>query len=137
MCGTAMQFSENAAQPQRRTLQQHLNDPVILSFAPLPNQELRPTSLMPEHSSPEQHTTVHTVGVELPDQTRVGQGLRLQYSAVKAALPPNVQLITLKAMPEGSVLLRLAHLYQARIAAVRLVTLSHCCFSVACLMCFT
>ena len=73
----------------RRTFQQRLNDPVILSFAALPNQASRQAG-----------------------EEEAGQGLVLQYSAVKAALPLNVHLLTLKALPEGSLLLRLAHLYQ-------------------------
>ena len=70
----------------RRTFQQRLNDPPILSFGPLPGQ-----------------------GKAQPLQ---GRGLALHFSAVKAALPFNVHLVTLKALPEDSVLLRLAHLYQ-------------------------
>jgi len=72
----------------RRTFQQRLNDPPILSFG------------------------------ALPKQARAGQlqdsGLALQFSAVSTALPLNVHLLTLKALPQDSVLLRLAHLYQVR-----------------------
>lgn len=68
----------------RRTFQQQMNDPPILSFG--------------------------------PKQARAGQlqdsGLALQFSAVSTALPLNVHLLTLKALPQDSVLLRLAHLYQ-------------------------
>ena len=70
----------------RRTFQQRLNDPPILSFGPLPGQ-----------------------GRAQPLQ---GRGLALHFSAVQDALPFNVHLLTLKALPESSVLLRLAHLYQ-------------------------
>ncbi len=70
----------------RRTFQQQMNDPPILSFG------------------------------ALPKQARAGQlqdsGLALQFSAVSTALPLNVHLLTLKALPQDSVLLRLAHLYQ-------------------------
>ena len=76
----------NSAALVRRTFQQRLNDPLILSFG------------------------------ALPAEARAGQlqesGLALQYSAVKAALPFNLHLLTLKALPEGKALLRLAHLYQ-------------------------
>lgn len=98
-----MQDLETAAQV-RRTFQQRLNDPVILSFAPLPDQDTRHTAALPHPAAADQ------VAGGLPEQAEAG--LVLQWSAVKAALPLNVQLITLKAMPEGSVLLRLAHLYQ-------------------------
>ena len=70
----------------RRTFQQRLNDPPILSFGPLPKQ----AAGGPLH----------------------GSGLALQSSALRAALPLNVHLLTLKALPHNSVLLRLAHLYQ-------------------------
>ncbi|KAL0047195.1 hypothetical protein WJX82_009185 [Trebouxia sp. C0006] len=70
----------------RRTFQQRMNDPPILSFG------------------------------ALPKQARAGQlqesGLALHFSAVSAALPLNVHLLTLKTLPQDSVLLRLAHLYQ-------------------------
>lgn len=70
----------------RRTFQQRMNDPPILSFG------------------------------ALPKQARAGQlqdsGLSLHFSAVSTALPLNVHLLTLKALPQDSVLLRLAHLYQ-------------------------
>ncbi|KAL3162416.1 hypothetical protein ABBQ32_010087 [Trebouxia sp. C0010 RCD-2024] len=69
----------------RRTFQQRLNDPPILSFGPLPKQA---GGLLHE------------------------SGLALQFSALRAALPFNVHLLTLKALPNNSVLLRLAHLYQ-------------------------
>ena len=72
----------------RRTFQQRVNDPPILSFG------------------------------ALPKQARAGQlqdsGLSLHFSAVSTALPLNVHLLTLKALPQDSVLLRLAHLYQVR-----------------------
>lgn len=70
----------------RRTFQQRLNDPPILSFGPLPKQ---------------------AAGGLLHES-----GLALQFSALRAALPFNVHLLTLKALPNNSVLLRLAHLYQ-------------------------
>ncbi|DBB01101.1 hypothetical protein WJX77_006941 [Trebouxia sp. C0004] len=70
----------------RRTFQQRMNDPPILSFGALPRQ------------------------------ARAGQlqesGLALYFSAVSSVLPLNVHLLTLKALPQDSVLLRLAHLYQ-------------------------
>lgn len=70
----------------RRTLQQRLTDPPILSFGPLPKQ------------AGEGH--LHE------------SGLALRFSALKTALPFNLHLLTLKALPKDSVLLRLAHLYQ-------------------------
>ena len=70
----------------RRTFQQRLNDPPILSFGALPKQA-RTEQLQ-------------------------GSGLALHFSAVSQALPLNVHLVTLKALPQDSVLLRLAHLYQ-------------------------
>ncbi|KAL0029171.1 hypothetical protein WJX79_000097 [Trebouxia sp. C0005] len=70
----------------RRTFQQRMNDPPILSFGALPKQA-RPGQLQ-------------------------DSGLALRFSAVSTALPLNVHLLTLKALPQDSVLLRLAHLYQ-------------------------
>lgn len=70
----------------RRTFQQRLNDPPILSFGPLPKQ---------------------AGGGHLHKS-----GLELHFSALRAALPLNLHLLTLKALPKDSVLLRLAHLYQ-------------------------
>ena len=80
-----VQDSESAALI-RRTFQQRLNDPPVLSFGALPKQA-RAGRLQ-------------------------GSGLALYFSAVSEALPFNVHLMTLKAVPQGSVLLRLAHLYQ-------------------------
>lgn len=110
-----MQDPASAAQA-RRTFQQRLNDPVILSFGPLPNQDLLQTASLPKQTSAQHQPhglPDEAAELGLPDEAQAGQGLVLRYSAVKAALPLNVQLITLKAMPEGAVLLRLAHLYQA------------------------
>ena len=72
----------------RRTFQQRLNDPPVLSFGALPNQ----------------------AGA---GQLQ-GSGLALHFSAMANALPFNVHLLTLKALPQSSVLLRLAHLYQVK-----------------------
>ena len=79
------QDQDSAAQI-RRTFQQRLNDPPVLSFGPLPKQ---------------------AGGGHLHER-----GLALHFSALRAALPFNLHLLTLKALPKGSVLLRLAHLYQ-------------------------
>lgn len=70
----------------RRTFQQRLNDPPVLSFGPLPKQ----AAGGPLHKS----------------------GLALHFSALRTALPFNLHLLTLKALPKDRVLLRLAHLYQ-------------------------
>ena len=80
-----VQDAESAALV-RRTFQQRLNDPPILSFGLLPKQ---------------------AEGGRLHDS-----GMALHFSALKAALPFNVHLLTLKALPKNAVLLRLAHLYQ-------------------------
>lgn len=70
----------------RRTFQQRLNDPPVLSFGPLPKQ----AAGGPLHES----------------------GLALHFSALRSVLPINLHLLTLKALPKDRVLLRLAHLYQ-------------------------
>lgn len=80
-----MQDADSAALT-RRTFQQRLNDPPVLSFGPLPKQ----AGGGPLHAS----------------------GLALHFSALRTALPFNLHLLTLKALPRDRVLLRLAHLYQ-------------------------
>ena len=80
----------------RRTFQQRLNDPPVLSFGPLPKQA----------GGGQLHET----------------GLALRFSALRDALPFNVHLLTLKALPKDCVLLRLAHLYQVTVhSALRTV----------------
>lgn len=83
----------------KRTFQQRLNDPPVLSFGALPRQ----AGGGPLHE----------------------RGLALHFSAVKSALPFNLHLLTLKALPKDRILLRLAHLYQV----TQCCTLAECCVS--------
>lgn len=87
---------EDKAPEQRRTLQQFKNDPVILSFALAPEQDAE--------LAPSQQPAVRQRGKSLLGG--VG-GNRLV-----EGLPKNVHLLTLMALKDGDVLLRLAHLYQ-------------------------
>ena len=53
-----------------------------------------------------------------PAPSALGNALqRLRHSSVAQALPLNVHLLTLKALEDGSTLLRLAHLYQVLVIA--------------------
>lgn len=83
----------------RRTFQQRLNDPPVLSFGPLPKQ---------------------AAGGHLHET-----GLALRFSALRNALPLNVHLLTLKALPKDRVLLRLAHLYQVTLQSALMTTVCH------------
>ena len=80
-----LQDDATAAQV-RRTLQQRLNDPLLVAFGPAPSA--------------------------------AGNVLQqLRHSSMAQALPLNVHLLTMKALEDGSTLLRLAHLYQVRAGA--------------------
>ena len=84
-----MQDTQSGA-AYRRMLQQRVNDPPILSFGSLPPPK--------DAASP----------------------IRLAFSALAEpkGLPPNVQLLTLKDLGDGEVLLRLAHIFQVSSQAV-------------------
>jgi hypothetical protein len=92
--------SQNA--PRRRTQQQLLNDPVLLTFGPIPQQ--------PELTSPVREAgslSTRGGGGGIP-------GLRRSFSLSEGSiLPINVHLLTLKDTGEKTYLVRLAHLYQA------------------------
>ena len=87
---------EDEAPQARRTLQQFVNDPVILSFALAPQPDAA--------AGPRQQTATSLQGRSL---LRGGSGNKLG-----EGLPSNVHLLTLMALEHGDVLLRLAHLYQ-------------------------
>ena len=78
-----MQGPDSAAEA-RRTLQQRVNDPLVAAFAAAPGGQAGLAALRAPRSA----------------------------LADPAGLPKNVHLLTLAAMPENRVLLRLAHLYQ-------------------------
>ena len=87
---------EDEAPQARRTLQQFVNDPVILSFALAPQPDAE--------TGPRQQPATSSQGRSL---LRGGSG-----NGLGEGLPPNVHLLTLMALEHGDVLLRLAHLYQ-------------------------
>ena len=79
-----MQSSESAA-AYRRTLQQRVNDPLVLCFGR---------------------------AAEGSDRAALGSPAQKSFLRDPKGLPPNVHLLTLKDNGDGLVLLRLAHLYQ-------------------------
>ena len=97
VCCLALQAEEKAPQV-RRTLQQYVNDPVILSFT------LAPEDDSPAHSS------------QQPPASLAGRSLLGSWggSTDGGVLPPNLHLLTLMGVEGGDILLRLAHLYQVQ-----------------------
>jgi alpha-mannosidase len=74
-----------AAPPRARALQQAANDPAVLAAAVLPSPSLREAVAA--------------------SRTKV-------FSGLQAALPDNVQLVTLMRLERGKVLVRLGHSFQ-------------------------
>eukprot|EP00803_Ostreobium_quekettii_P003064 evm.model.scf_2855.2 EVM.evm.TU.scf_2855.2 scf_2855:6459-8487(+) len=83
-----LQTEEHAAEV-RRNLQQRINDPLLLGFAPL----------KPKHGAPSGSAGGFPVK-------------RWSMVPSETFLPPNVHLLTLKAEGDGHLLVRLAHLFQ-------------------------
>ncbi|KAK9810259.1 hypothetical protein WJX72_007477 [[Myrmecia] bisecta] len=101
----------------RRTLQQTLNDPVIVAFGPLPGPAVEPrsASLASKLAGGAAHLGLPAALSALWPGHAVQDGeIRTKWSALpqNMTLPPNVHLLTLQRLPDNSTLLRLAHLYQ-------------------------
>ena len=124
-----MQCTQGAstADAYRRTLAQRVNDPLILAFGR--------ASSAGDHRAPEEEASeqLHLGAQQRPRTERAlgveGRGaLERSFLAAAEGLPECVHLLTLKDNGDGRVLLRLAHLYQARCLQGALPN-SHACRS--------
>jgi len=119
-CSSVLQDAQKGA-TARRELQQRANDPPILAFGRLPDMRAAPPAAAAAQSAgraaggralrdagARRPGGDPPVPIDMPGHT---------FMADRGGLPRNVALTTLKAERNGTVLLRLAHLFQARRAA--------------------